>query len=498
MPTEQLVHVETPYGRVEGLIEGAVRVFRGLRYAQPPQRFQPAGPLQPWSGVWDATCHGNSCPQPAWDEVMGLRAPQGPPDEDCLFADVYVPTTPGLKPVLVWIHGGGFMTGSACQYDASSLAEHADAVVVCINYRLGLLGWLDVSEFGEQYRLSGDVWLHDQVASLRWVRDSIRAFGGDPECVTVMGESAGAASVIALCSIPEAQGLFHRAVACSPPRFSSDPRPDLLGRLAKRQRKSRQEAGEWVRHADASELAGLGQLNTLAVQMTATGPLLTAQLAAAMPTLASPPVPLVAGFTTHESDYFLTAGAVSGGWSARLLPLLAKVLARGFAAQVAGSAEAAAAWRRRMRQHYGRVPGRAYADLLLTELFRAGVIPGVLATTMAGGRGYLYELDVPCAMAGRSMRSTHMADVPLTFRAHTQSGPGNMSNYVSGDTSRLSDAWVSALSQFARTGDPGGPLGAWPVYDSKTRESLLITLDGANVVRDRDGAHRRGVWGDAA
>ena len=498
MQPEQLVHVETPLGRVQGLVEGFVQVFRGLRYAEPPQRFQPAPPLQPWTGVRDATRHGSCCPQPAWDDVMGLRAPQGAQDEDCLFAEVYVPTTPGPKPVLVWIPGGGFMTGSACQYDAASLAQHADAVVVCINYRLGLLGWLDVSELGEQYRLSGDLWLDDQIAALKWVQGNIGAFGGDPECVTVVGESAGAASVIALCSVPEAQGLFHGAVACSPPRFSSDPRPDLLGRLAKRRRESRSEAAQWALRADPTELVRLGQHRDLTLQMTTTGPLLTAQPAEAMGCQASPPVPLLAGFTSFESDYFLTAGAATGGLSARLLPLLAKVLTRGFTAQVAGSAEEAGDYRRRLRQHHGRVSGRVYADLLLTDLFRAGAVPGVLATTAAGGRGYLYELDVPCAMAGRSMRSAHMADVPLTFRAHSQSGSGNMSDYVSGDTSKLSNAWVSALSQFARTGHPGGPLGEWPVYDSTARESLLITLDGARVVGDRDGEHRRGVWGDIA
>src|SRR5579884_3451573 len=197
--------VETKYGKVEGTRQGAVAVWRGIPFAQAPVgalRFRPPQPPQPWAGVRPATEFGPACPQPQ--------------AEDCLTLNVWSPAADGARrPVMVWIHGGGFTggTGRSPTYDGASFAARGDLVMVTINYRLGILGFLHLAAVGgEAYAASGNCGLLDQIAALEWVRDNIAAFGGDPARVTVFGESAGGMSVGALMAAPAAQGLFQRAI----------------------------------------------------------------------------------------------------------------------------------------------------------------------------------------------------------------------------------------------------------------------------------------------
>ena len=204
--------------------------WRGIPYAAPPVgplRWRAPQAVQPWAGVRDALAHGAMAPQ-----YGGLLAGLPPAqhgqvvgDEDCLTLNVFAP--PGAadgqkRPVMVWIHGGGLAVGTSATYDvARKLALHEGVVVVTINYRLGVLGWfthpaLAQADDATPEERSGNFGLLDQIAALRWVRDNIASFGGDPGCVTVFGESAGGQSVLLLLASPLAAGLFHRAIAQSP------------------------------------------------------------------------------------------------------------------------------------------------------------------------------------------------------------------------------------------------------------------------------------------
>ncbi len=230
MPMDNRV-VETSYGPVLGADKttaaGHVRVWKGLRYAAPPVgdlRFRAPQPPQPWTEVFDATAFGPACPQPVFANIpLDLGAPQG---EDCLRLNVWAPpgTEPGdRKPVLVWLHGGAYLLGSASQslYDGRRLAGRGDVVVVTVNYRLGALGFLDLSSFSTaRRRFDSNVGLRDVLAALGWVRDNIAAFGGDPDKVTLFGESAGAGIVTTLLAAPAAEGLFAGAIAQSSPATS--------------------------------------------------------------------------------------------------------------------------------------------------------------------------------------------------------------------------------------------------------------------------------------
>ena len=216
--------VATSYGPVRGADDGRVTTWKGLRYAAAPVgdlRWRAPVPPQPWTEVVDATTFGPVSPQPRSPIPMGLGTRA---DEDCLFLNVWAPTGMDAvdagepKPVMVWVHGGAYIFGSGSQplYDGSVLAEGSDVVVVTINYRLGALGFVDLSSAG----FDSNVALRDVLAALRWVRDNIAGFGGDPDRVTLFGESAGAGIVTTLLAVPAAAGLFSRAIAQSSPATS--------------------------------------------------------------------------------------------------------------------------------------------------------------------------------------------------------------------------------------------------------------------------------------
>ena len=207
---------QTTAGTVRGVVESDHRLFADIPYAAPPVgplRFRPPAQAKAWKGVRDATKPGPRCIQdPGADPEFGRQS-----DEDCLTLNVWTPTTTTPpKPVMVWIHGGSFTGGSGKIYDGQWLVERGDIIVVTINYRLGTLGFLAHPGLGPPGDV-GNYGLQDQQAALRWVRDNIANFGGDPEKVTVAGESAGGMSVCDHLVAPGSQGLFRAAIIQSAP-----------------------------------------------------------------------------------------------------------------------------------------------------------------------------------------------------------------------------------------------------------------------------------------
>lgn len=216
-------------GRVRGTLEAGVWRFLGVPYARAPVgplRWRPPEPPAPWVGVRDASRPGPLAPQA--DPAPGSVMPGDPldQDEDCLYVNVWTPAPDdGRRPVLVWVHGGGFTSGTASSalYRGDGLARRGDAVVVAVNYRLGALGFLAHPALADDDRSPSGNWaLLDQVAALRWVQDNIGAFGGDPSNVTVFGESAGAMCISALLAMPAARGLCTRAIVQSGPPYVHD------------------------------------------------------------------------------------------------------------------------------------------------------------------------------------------------------------------------------------------------------------------------------------
>lgn len=222
--------VETSAGRVSGVREHGVCAFRGIPYGDDTGfdgRFRAPRPPKPWTGVRECTEFGPSAVQlrPRVDperRADPLADPAPQMGEDCLVLNVWTPDPHGRRPVMVWLHGGGYSVGSGSSplYWGGNLARSGDVVVITLNHRLGLLGFLELEElFGERYAGSGNAGVLDLIAALEWVKTNVERFGGDPSCVTIFGESGGGGKVSALLAAPAARGLFHRAVVQSGPPF---------------------------------------------------------------------------------------------------------------------------------------------------------------------------------------------------------------------------------------------------------------------------------------
>lgn len=209
--------VKTTAGLVRGTQQNGVLRYLGVPYAQAEERFTPAGEVEPWEGVRLMDSYGDISPQGSLFG-MGNNGDQPGTDNNCQNLNIWTPGTDGEKrPVMVWLHSGGFSTGSGNEagYDGANLSRSGDVVVVAVNHRLNLFGHLDLSAYGEKYQYSGNVGVMDIIAALEWVRDNIEAFGGDPDNVTVFGQSGGGAKVLALMTSPYAEGLFHKGIVQS-------------------------------------------------------------------------------------------------------------------------------------------------------------------------------------------------------------------------------------------------------------------------------------------
>ena len=217
--------VQTASGPVAGYIDDGVFIYKGIPYAK-AERFMPPQDVEPWKEVRSSRAYGPTCPQDkrtGWysdAQAFAMHWDDGFPDEDCLRVNVWTSgiADGGKRPVMVWLHGGGFRAGSGQElisYDGTNLARDHGVVVVTLNHRLNVLGFLDLSAYGAKYVHSGNVGMLDIVKALEWVRDNIASFGGDPSNVTIFGQSGGGGKVSTLMAMPAAKGLFGRAIVQS-------------------------------------------------------------------------------------------------------------------------------------------------------------------------------------------------------------------------------------------------------------------------------------------
>lgn len=220
--TNQANVVETKFGKVAGYEQGGIHIFKGIPYAK-AKRFQAPQDPDAWQGIRSSRAYGPTCPQPkrmGWysDEIaFSFDWDDGYPNEDCMRLNIWTPELKNNKKraVMVWLHGGGFTAGSGQElpsYDGFNLANTGDVVVVTLNHRLNILGFLDLSAFGEKYKQSGNAGLLDLVKALEWVKQNIANFGGDPNNITIFGQSGGGGKVSTLLATPSAKGLFQKAI----------------------------------------------------------------------------------------------------------------------------------------------------------------------------------------------------------------------------------------------------------------------------------------------
>lgn len=487
--------LETRHGRVRGVTEGGVQVFKGVRYGADTAttRFQPPRPPEAWGGVVDALAFANQAPQVAGGDAGGLFASWAnrmADSEDCLFLNVWTPGgADGKKrPIMVWLHGGGFAAGSGAShaYDGVRLARRGDVVVVTINHRLNLFGHLYLAEFGERFADSGNVGILDIVLALQWVRDNAEALGGDPDRVMIFGESGGGAKVTTLMAMDLAKGLFHRSAVQSgawltvnTAESAAKAAAGVVQRLG-----LTPETMDRILTLPVAELQAAARAGGLRV---ASGPVLDGRSLRRHPfTPDGPPqsrdVPLLIGLNRTESTLLIGARDPSLfelSWEAlpgKLGPFLPGL-------DVAG---VIASYRRMHPQD--SASDVFFAATTDSRFLRGHVIQADRKAEQGGAPVYFYMLDWDTPVDGGKWRSPHALEIGFVFdnvaKSESMSGVG-------AEQQRIADLMSESWLAFAKTGDPNNALvPTWPAYEPTDRQAMIFDLE-PKVVSDPRGAERR-------
>lgn len=507
--------VETNSGAVRGLRARGASSFLGIPYGgdTSTRRFQPAQVPHPWSGVRDCTVLGAQAPQmefnpaavsgPGADlnsefvkQVMTIfRAGMqvGDESEDCLFLNVYTPDASSRRkrPVMVWLHGGGFSIGSGGdpQYDGRALCRRGDVVVVTLNHRLNALGYLYLGALSDDFADSGNVGQLDIVLALQWVRDNIASFGGDPGNVTIFGESGGGAKVSTMLAMPPAKGLFHKAIIQSGPSLVAQNRDDATA-LAERMLTALGIAKADVHKLQAVDYrtiikAASGAQNPRdrhALSPVVDGRSLPSNPFDPMAPDISRDVPVIVGTNKDEGTLFMSADPLFGKMTED------QARAR-FTAMLGDRGAAAFDVYRDARP---KDPPTYWVTALMTDMMMRMDSVRLAERKFAqnGAPVFMYRLDWETPILDGAMRSPHGLDVPLVFdtvetkRMVLGSGP---------EPQRLAAVMSKAWIDFARTGDPSQRELAWPSYDATSRQTMIFDTT-SHIVSDPDGK-LRAFWG---
>lgn len=481
----------TRQGSVKGLFEQGVYVWKGIPYAKAPLgelRFSSPQPHEPWSGVKETTVYGAASPQPD-NSFVG----DGPRNEDCLFMNIWTPAPDSKKrPVMVWIHGGGFVVGSGSSelYNGANLARNGDVVVVTFNYRLGALGFL---YFENKPGFDNNLGIRDQIAALRWVRENIASFGGDPDQITIFGESAGGTSVETLLACNEANGLFKGAIAQSGPAAIIW-QPTVASALTKKYfaflgispdslQLLKTLPIDTLKYAEERLMKYMIEETPNKVfSPTIDGKLLKADIFTCLNPLKSPDVALMIGTNKDESTMFASkrlkmAPSTAEGLDRELFPVF----------KPEDKSKVIAAYKDYPKK-------RAVLNLLTDAVFR---IPAIrLAENQSQHAAvYMYRFEWSSFLLNvAGLRSFHGLEIPFVFgNKEGRSGKllkllatNRMIKSLSGE---MQTAWIN----FARYGNPNGKDAEyWKRFDANERATMIFNRKSM-LVTDPDQVQRK-AW----
>lgn len=478
---------QTANGKVAGYIQDGVTIFKGIPYAK-ANRFEAPIQADSWEGIRSCRQYGPVSPQGArsgWanDEIaFAFNWNDGVQGEDCLRLNVWTPALDSRKrPVMVWLHGGGYSAGSGQElpsYDGTSLAFAEDVVVVSINHRLNVLGFLDLSAYGETYAKSANAGLLDIVASLKWVRDNIAAFGGDPSNVTIFGQSGGGGKVTTLLATPCAKGLFHKAIvqsgsmlrtmeskysrkigiatvrnlgldASSIDKISEVPYGELL---AAGEKAIAQVKAEADRDGVASFIFGWAP--------TVDGAVLPSQPFDPQAPAISAEIPMIIGTTRHEFSMTTYVPALRNAGREEVIGILKGRYGEGT---------------ERFLELFAKAyPGSKPADMLDADfVFRPGAIEQALRKSLQGAAPvYMYMFNWESPVLDGILRSTHCMEIPFVFnnadRHASMTGGGAQAMELA---SKMSHCWA----EFARCGKPSAEgLPEWEPFEAEKRAVMFF------------------------
>ncbi len=477
----------TRHGRIRGYVDDGILAFRGVRYGADTatRRFQPPVAPAPWSGIADALDYGPASPQR--DRSAGRTS------EDCLFLNIWTPALRdgGRRPVMVYIHGGAYSngSGSAPLYDGVRLCKRGNVVVVTMNHRLNAFGYAYLPRLLPSLADSGNAGQLDLILALRWVRDNIAEFGGDPSRVMVFGQSGGGAKIATMMAMPEAAGLFHRAATMSGQQVTASGPGNAHRRTL-----------AWL---DALQLGPdqAGQLLTLPaerlVKAQATedpvlgfgglyfGPVLDERSLRRHPFYPDAPpqsaaIPMIIGNTHDETRAFL--GNDASNFTVSWDDLAGKLTQANMRVDILP--ELVVAEYRRLYPTYS--PSDVlFAATTAARSWRAAIIEAE-ARAMAGTPAWAYQLDFPAG--GERLRAGHASDIQLVF--DNLAKPGATATGVRG-AQQVADQMTEAFLAFARSGDPNcAALPRWEPYALPRRQTMVFDAP-SRLENDPRGAERR-------
>jgi para-nitrobenzyl esterase len=488
--------VETASGKVRGVQQPGVEIFRGIRFGESTagRRFMPPVAAKPWAGVVDAKAPGNSAPQ-----IPGGAFPIAawytkiePVSEDCLFLNVFTPsaTSAAKKPVMVWLHGGAWMNcaGSAPGFDGTGLARDGDVVVVTINHRINIFGHMKLEGSDERFADAGNTGVLDMVLALKWVRDNIAAFGGDPDNVTIFGQSGGAAKVATLMAFPPARGLFHKAIMQS---FSGGAHMRTAEEAARMAHDVARAVG--LERADAEALAALRMetlITTMSVMKDAVYPIIDGRNFLHHPYVpdiaeGAGDIPLLIGNAATEATWFM-------GGDMKNFELdeadARNRIGRYLAVDTAETNRIIDAYR-------STLTNPTPTDLLIAIVsdyqFRKNTMN---FAAMRAGHGkapvYYYVFDWRTPVYDGVLRTPHTLEVPFVFGS-TEAAVASVG--TGPEVGQLTKTVQSIWTSFARSGSPQTKaIPEWPKYQSNAKPAMMINLE-SSVVQDPGGRARQSI-----
>lgn len=490
--------IETALGKVQGQPSKGVYSFLGIHYGQDTggqNRFMP--PVKPvaWSGVQKADEMGDRCPQPPVnmppEMATVLSFSDLPTSEDCLVLNVWTPApNAGAKrPVMVWLHGGGFFLGSGGDkyYEGSNLSRHEDVVVVTLNHRLNVFGYLHLGpEAGPQYADSNLSGMLDLIAALQWVKDNIGQFGGDPANVTIFGQSGGGSKVSTLLAMPAAKGLFQKAIIQSGAAVKVGALKDALATRDRLYMELGLKPGDVVGlqalPTDALMKAG-AKAGLLAYMPAVDGETLPSNPFDPVGSPLSADIPIMIGSTKDEATNVVLSDL---NWPKMTDEDLKKKVSG-----VVGPQEADAAIALYRTQAPADKPMHLWTSILTDSMFTASSI--TLAERKYAQKSapvYMYKIDWESPVLGGKLRSPHAVELPFVFD-NVDVSAGLVGSGPSQD--KMAKLMRSTFAAFARTGNPsvkGAP--AWPAYDPMSRKTFIYDVP-PRVVADPN-AKFRAYW----
>lgn len=480
--------VESVYGKLKGQKKGNVTVWKGIPYAKPPvgdRRFRAPEPPAPWEEVREADLFGPAAMQTSNGVMEFLGNQIENTSEDCLYLNVWSPAADNRRrPVMVWIHGGAFAagTGNSQTYDGRSFAAEGDVVVVTFNYRLGALGFLHLGGIGgDDFSGSCNCGILDQIAALQWVQDNIEKFGGDPNRVTVFGESAGAMSIGVLMAVPKAKGLFHQAIMQSGAAanvLSSSIAEKFSSRLLAALNIGHGEVDK-IRHIPAQQLVDTAALlPAMSLVPVVEGDLLPVHPEQAIAEGAAAEIPVLIG--TNKDEYRLFS-FFDSRWKDSGQEEISAIFEQAFGLH----------WLE-ISQHLidaEKLNQNIYDKLMTMNLFTFPALKLAELQVKQSAPVWMYRFDWETPAFDGELKACHGLELPFIWNNLSRAGTERLTGNLK-ERKKLAEEMHHSWIRFAQSGNPNtSKLSEWDAYNLENRPVMIFNHENV-LVHDPNGEER--------